>query len=309
MVKKITAIGNLAIDDIILYDQQKMYLDSIGGNALYSAVGARVWGSEPTIHARIGKNFPQSSIERLGKFGIKSDLVRVQNNDIRNWMLYEPGGSRQFINHLSSGSHHQMSITGSELVENNLKTDGVHLAPMPTDVQNSVLKTIQEYKGSKTVVSWDPHVDYLEQEEFNRLAFEMLRFVDVFLPSKEEVIKMFGSSNLKEAARAFADAGPKIVVIKKSIEGSLVYQKQLDKFFDVPIFPGETVEPTGAGDSFCGGFMSCFLETKDPVLSAAFGTVSASFVVEQVGAFSPLKSNFADKDERLEYVNTRITEL
>lgn len=308
MEQQLTTIGNLTIDDIILFDEKKMYLEMIGGNVLFSAIGARIWGAEPTIHARIGKSFPESSVERLEKHGIKTDLVAVAKNDIRDWALYEPKGRRQFINHLSSGSHYDMSITGSELRESSLSAGGIHVASMPTDVQHSILETIQQQKGKTTVVSLDPHVEYLEQEVFNSLAFEMLEFVDIFLPSSEEVNKMFGSNHFEEAARTFADAGPGIVVIKKNVEGSLVYVNQSDRFFDVPIFACEAVDPTGAGDSYCGGYLACFLETGDPVLSAAYGTVSASYVVENVGALSTLKSNFADKNRRLESVKQNITE-
>lgn len=309
MRTQITTIGNLTIDDIILFDEKKMYLESIGGNVLFSAIGARIWGAEPTIHARIGRSFPEASIARLEKHGIEADLVAVAKNDIRDWALYEPGGGRQFINHLSSGSHYDMSITGSELNQSSLDTGGIHVASMPTDVQHSLLKAIQEQKGRSTVVCLDPHVEYLEQEELNSLAFEMLKYVDVFLPSSEEVQKMFGSERLKEAARAFAEAGPEIVVIKKNVEGSLVYISQQDKFFDIPIFACEAIDPTGAGDSFCGGFLACFVETGDPVLSAACGTVSASYVVENVGALSTLNADFADKDRRLESVKQNIVKM
>ena len=307
--KKITTIGNLAIDDIILYDEQKMYLESVGGNAIYSAIGAVVWGNEPIIQARKGNNFPELSLELLGKYGISTDLVNVPSNDIRCWMLYEQEGARQFLNQSSSGTNYEMSIIGSELSVDNLKADGVHVAPMPTDVQKSVIKMIKRNKASHTVISWDPHIDYLENDEFNQLAFEMLGYIDIFLPSKEEAITMFGANNLQDAARAFADAGPEIVVIKKSIDGSLLYIKQLDKFYKIQAFPSKTVDPTGAGDSFCGGFLSCFIETNNPVLSSAYGTVSASFVVEHAGALSVLKSNFADKHKRLTYIEKLITEL
>ena len=309
MGSQITTIGNLTIDDIILFDEKEMFLGSIGGNVLFSAVGARIWDAEPTIRARKGRSFPESSIQRLERFGIKADLVAVPKNDIRDWALYEPGGDRQFINHLSSGSHHDMSITGDDLGERNLKSDGVHVASMPTDVQYSLLEKVQQKKEVNTVVSLDPHVEYLEKEELRKLAFEMLKYVDVFLPSSEEVEKMFGSDRYEDAARAFADAGPEVVAIKKNVEGSLIYLRGQDKFYDVPIFACDAIDPTGAGDAYCGGFLACFSETEDPMLAAAYGTVSASYVVEHVGALSTLEADFEDKGRRLESVTQNITEL
>lgn len=309
MGTQITTIGNLTIDDIILFDEKKMFLESIGGNVLFSAIGARIWGAETTIQARKGRSFPGASIEWLERHGIKADLVSVSKNDIRDWALYEPGGGRQFINHLTSGSHYDMSIIGDELEERSLKSDGVHVASMPTDVQFSLLEKVQQKKGSNTFVSLDPHVEYLEQEGLKKQAFEMLKYVDAFLPSGEEVEKMFGSGRFEDAARVFADAGPETVVIKKNVEGSLVYLREQDKFYDVPIFACDAVDATGAGDAYCGGFLACFSETEDPVLAAAYGTVSASYVVEHVGALSTLEADFEDKGRRLESVTQNITEM
>jgi sugar/nucleoside kinase (ribokinase family) len=307
--KHITTIGNLTIDDVVLHDEHKTYFGLVGGDAIYSAIGASIWGNPSKIQARIGNSFPQSSFNQFEKFGIDADLVKVDKNDIRFWGLYEPGGDRQFANHLASGSHADLSIVGDELLKSNLQVDGIHLAPMPTEIQYGVLKRIDKDKGNNTVVSWDPQVDYLAQPENNQMAFDMLTFVDIFLPSKEEVLKMFGSNDLKKAARVFANHGPTIVAIKKGIEGSLIYVKETDMFWDMPIFPCQAIDPTGAGDAYCGGFLSGYLETMNPIVSAAYGTVSASYVVETVGALASLNQSFKDRESRLKIVEKNIINL
>ena len=306
MVKQLTTIGNLTVDDIIFYDTQQMFLNSIGGNAIYAAIGARVWDTPTTLVARIGRSFPGDSVQKLDAFGIKTCLVEVPYNDIRDWALYEPGGARQFINHLSSGTHYQMSITGDELPQQCLQADGYHIAPMPTDVQQSLIKRLHESNDSDSILSWDPHEDYLHKSELNRIAYDILKYVDLFLPSQEEVFSMYGSKDLKAAAREFAQAGPSVIAIKMSVEGSLVYMKETQQFYKVPIYPCRTVDPTGAGDSFCGGFLACYLKTKDPILSACCGTVSASFVIEHVGALNAFESGFLEAEKRLEYVNNKV---
>jgi ribokinase len=173
---------------------------------------------------------------------------------------------------------------------------------MPTDVQNSVLQRLSAQKEANTIVSWDPHVDYLQDAAFNSMAFDMLQYVDLFLPSQEEVFAMYGSRDLESAARDFANAGPGIVAIKKSIEGSLLYIRDEGKFYNIPIYPSETVDPTGAGDSYCGGFLAGYLKTNDPVHAARCGTVSASFVVEHVGALNTFRSDFSQIEKRMNYL-------
>lgn len=149
-------------------------------------------------------------------------------------------------------------------------------------------------------------MEYLQEPELNRIAYDILKYVDLFLPSQEEVFAMCGSKDLVAAAREFAEAGPSVIAIKMSVEGSLVYVKETQQFFKVPIYPCRTVDPTGAGDSYCGGFLACFLKTKDPILSACYGTVSSSFVVEHIGALNTFESDFFEAEKRLEYVNKKV---
>jgi ribokinase len=310
MENNISTIGNLTIDDIILYDTKKMFLESVGGNALFSAIGANIWGGRPRIYARIGRSFPKEFAEQIKQYGIDSNLVRVTDNDIRDWALYEPGGARQFINHLSSGNHYQMSITSEELPPDCLMADGIHVASMPTDVQFGLIKHIYELNKDKKIISWDPHVDYLSEPSHNKMAYMMLEMVDLFLPSREEVIAMCGIKDVYTAIKDFVShGGPRVIAIKMSTDGSLVYSKEDEQFYHIPIFKSNTIDPTGAGDSYCGGFLNAYIETGDAILSACYGTVSASYVVEHIGALNTFQSNFSDKEERLEVVKRNIKKI
>ncbi len=305
----ITAIGNLTIDDIVLSDTAEMYLASIGGNALFSAIGAKIWDAAPIIVSRIGKSFPQEFKQQVKELGIETALVSVAHNDIRNWALYEPGGARQFVNHMTSGSHYDMSITAAELPQGCWDVDGIHVAPMPTDVQYDIIKAVHQNKKKNTVVSWDPHEYYLSQPNFNKMAYEMLEMVDLFLPSKEEVSAMCGERDIYACIKEFASRGPAVVAVKMSTDGSIVYDKSSGIFYHVPVFPSNTKDPTGAGDAYCGGFLKAFIETGDAVLSACQGTVSSSYIVEEIGALNKLKADFSAKKDRFSLVKKSVREL
>lgn len=303
---KIYTAGNLTIDDIILYEEQKMYLETTGGNAVFSALGFMIWGFSVNILARKGVDFPDKNVEKLREANITPKLVEMPLHDIRDWALYEPGGARQFINHLSSGSHYDMSITGDQISDNELIGDIYHIAPMPTDVQASIVDRLSSAGCS---IALDPHVDYLKDPALNKIAYQMLPKIQYFLPSREEVINLYCSDDLESAAVEFASFGPEIIAIKMSVDGSLVYNPKIDEMVHVPIFPADTVDPTGAGDSYCGGFLAGYLLTGDPLLAACYGTVSASYIVECVGALNALSLDFSDKTERLETVRKNVSRL
>ena len=306
MKNRIATIGNVTIDDIVIYDTQKMFLNLIGGDSLFSAIGAKIWDASPLVVARVGKNFPEGFSEQVKQAGMETAFVKVNANDIHNWALYEPGGARQFINHLTSGTHYDMSITAEELPASCFDVDGIHVAPMPTDVQYPIVERFIESKKEGQILSWDPQELYLKEPRFNQMAFKMLEMVDLFLPSREEVYAMCGKNELKHIIQTLAARGLKAIAVKMSVEGALVYQSKDNRIYHIPIYPSKTVDPTGAGDSFCGAFLTAFLRTGNAIESACYGTVAASYVVETIGALNTLKMDFSDREERLALVKRNV---
>lgn len=306
---RITTIGNVTIDDIVIYDSHKMFLNTIGGDALFSAIGAKIWDASPRVVARVGKNFPDDFDRQVTAAGMETAFVKVGANDIHNWALYEPGGARQFINHLTSGSHYDMSITAGELPEGCLEAEGMHVAPMPTDVQFGIINKISATKKTGQVLSWDPQELYLSEPKFNQMAYQMLERVDLFLPSREEIFAMCGKDDPVRIIQRLAPHGPQAMAVKMSIDGALVYSKESQRIYHVPIYPAKTVDPTGAGDSFCGGFLTAFIRTGDAVEAACYGTVASSYVVEAIGALNTFKADFSDLEERLAMVKQHVKPL
>jgi len=306
MEKTVYTIGNLTIDDIVLWDTAELYIGATGGNAVYAALGFWMWGLPVTLLGRCGTDYSQENLNKMRSAGLSPKFNRVQKRDIRNWALYEPDGTRRFINHLTSSTHYEMSISGDEISKEDLHGDLYHVAPMPTDIQATIVDRLKE---AGRVVALDPHIDYLQDPALNQQAYDMLSRVDYFLPSQEEVVNLCGYADMARAAAHFANYGPDIVVIKMSKHGSLVYKSHDKTAYHIPIFQTETIDPTGAGDSFCGGFLAGLLLTGDPVLAACYGTVTASYIVEQVGALSLLEKDFSRAQNRLESVCSKVTKL
>ncbi len=178
------------------------------------------------------------------------------------------------------------------------------------------------YRGSETVFlgNIDPVLqrEVLEQVEAPRLvACDTMNFwiqgkpeelrktlarTQILLVNDSEARELSGEWNLVKAARAIRAMGPRIVVVKKGEHGVLMFDEA--GVFAAPAFPLETVfDPTGAGDTFAGGFMGCLTgagEASDAALRRAviMGSTLASFCVEAFGLDRLLTLTRAEVEER-----------
>jgi ribokinase len=172
---------------------------------------------------------------------------------------------------------------------------------MPLEVQS---KLVRHLAHGTTLVSLDPHDEYVRGSEARLL--ELLGQVDLFLPSRQEATLLFGRDAPEDAALAFAKCGPPVVVIKLGADGSLVYGPRLERPVHVPAVDVNAIDPTGAGDAYCGAF--CVSYGQAPVgglvEAACRATVAASFVVERHGALAVLPVDCSVAEQRLE----RLTE-
>ena len=90
-------------------------------------------------------------------------------------------------------------------------------------------------------------------------------------------------------------------------KGSLVYDRAKDTLDAIPVLKVDVVDTTGAGDSYCGGFMAGYHATGDPLEAALMATVSASYTVEHYGALNLLSANYEDANRRLRLVRDRVS--
>ncbi|HBY93523.1 MAG: PfkB family carbohydrate kinase [Ardenticatenaceae bacterium] len=296
-------LGNFTIDDIVLHDG-RTWIDQAGGNVLYSALGAKIWLSEVGIIARIGNDLPERYLDMLATFDLELVLTHLPRPNLHDWALYEPDGSRQFINHRRSGDNDEMSIRAAEILPVQRTGQAYHIAPMPTLRQRELVHAL---KRPDNLVALDPHELFLEG--FENLLWETLRHVDFFLPSREEARRLIGSDVPERAVKEFARCGPRVTVVKLDTEGSLVYEAAGDRLTHVPIYAAKAVDVTGAGDAYCGGFLAGYLLHGDPVEAACHGTVSASYVVESLGALHVRRPSRGEAEARVASVRERTTAM
>jgi ribokinase len=153
MAADLWVLGNLTTDDLVLADGTTA-MGLCGGNAIFAAMGGRLWSRRVGLSARIGPDYPRAHVESLEAAGIELALSPTMAPSIHSWALYETADRRRFINWLDSGSHLDQSLLPAEVPGQTAEARVCHIAPMPLEVQS---KLVHHLAGESTLVSIDPH--------------------------------------------------------------------------------------------------------------------------------------------------------
>jgi sugar/nucleoside kinase (ribokinase family) len=317
--------GGLRIDYLITPDGQA-HVREMGGNALYAAVGARVWSDRVGLLARVGENYPTGWLDTLKQHGLDVSGIHVVpgTQDMRTFYAYTDPRTRTDTDpathfariglplpddladyvHSTPGQddpdeYEPLAVRPDDWPRTFDGACALHLSPisicthtsLPTRARQSGVTQVTADPGERYMVPrLRPHVEALLQN------------LDVFLPSEMEVRSLLGEVDLWGAAVEFVRHGPRIVVVKIGDQGALVYEQDSKRHTHVPPYPARVVDVTGAGDSFCGGFMVGLATTGDPIRAALYGTVSASFAIEGYGALYALSQSPIEARRRLAYL-------
>lgn len=299
---RVVVAGNFTIDDMVLPDG-KTSMGVTGGDVLYGALGARFWIEGIGLLSRAGEQLSQQNLDKCVAAGLDISGVSIHTgDDVRNWIIYEDDGRRHFIYRTDPQRFNALSPENSDVPALYKPASCLFLAAMPVHNQLELAKT---FKTAGVTVLFDPHED--DASNNAELVYETLKYTDIFMPSEEEAFRLCHSRDYKQIAQGFAAHGPETVIIKLGAAGCLIYQKSLDRFTTLPCFTTQVVDVTGAGDAFGGGFTAGFALTGDVITAAMYGTVSASFAIEDFGSLQLFNKSKADAQHRLnEYKQKQI---
>jgi sugar/nucleoside kinase (ribokinase family) len=272
--------GNMTIDDLVFHDGSTR-MGVLGGDAVYGAIGASLWGITVALISVAGPDYPVSRLSE--SFGIRTTaLITKSRPSLRNWGLYEKDGTRQFIFRGPKDQWADYSPRPEDIPADMLKGSFFHCAPVPWDMQIDLLRHARA-SGAR-FISVDPAYQYLDGISDAELG-KLLRHADAFLPSRQEVRAMYPGATPDEALDTLIRHYPalSVIVMKLGEEGAIGYDRACDARFRIPVFPARAVDQTGAGDSFCGGFIAGYALCGDARRAALHGAVAASFVVETEG--------------------------
>jgi sugar/nucleoside kinase (ribokinase family) len=175
----------------------------------------------------------------------------------------------------------------SDIPADFLDATAAHLCPVDY-LTHSMLPAVLR-QAQFTAITLDPTPAYMNPTFWDHIP-ALVTGLTAFLPSEEETRALFRgrSDDLWEMAEALAAYGCEIIVIKRGLGGQYVYDGVGRKRWEIPAYPVKVVDPTSAGDAFCGGFLAGYRLTYDPLLAALHGNISASMTMEGSDPFHAL---------------------
>ena len=278
-MSKLLAVGTVAFDAI---ETPFGKTDKIlGGSGTYVGLAASQFGVETGVVSVVGGDFPASYLEMMNSKGINTDGIEV---DKEGKTFFWSGKYHNDMNSRDTLiTELNVLETFAPVVPENFKDAAiVMLGNLHPLTQASVLD--QMAKRPKLVVLdtmnfWmDIALDDLHT---------VLKRVDVITINDEEARQLSGEYSLVNAAKKIHEMGPKYVVIKKGEHGALLFND--GNMFYAPALPlAEVFDPTGAGDTFAGGFCGFLAKTEDISFNnmknaIIYGSNLASFCVEKFG--------------------------
>lgn len=321
--------------DFILPVTGKPALDVPGGSLLYAAAGLRLWEDHIGLIGRVGENFPQEWLERLTELGFDRRGIRVlpYETDNRFFAAYPDHETTALTNPVTHFSRLGLPFPKSLLGYNErgnqpdsrtqpgdftiritdfppdyLDATAAHIAPL--DYLSHTLLPSALRQGHITTITLDPSPGYMNPAFWAEIP-AILRGINVFHCSETKLCSLFQgrSSDLWEMAEAIAAWGCELVVIKRGPQGQCLYDGSSMSRWRIPAYPARVVDPTGAGDVFCGGFLACFRQTYDPIEAALYGNISASLAVEGCGPFYSLDSHQDLARLRIEFMRDKVVRV
>lgn len=295
-------VGNTTIDDVVMPDGTT-YMETFGGDAVYASLAGSHWSDQIGILAPIGIDFPKKNIEllRQREFDLKG-LISKDYPAIHNWVVYEFDGRRTWIPRNTENIFYELSPLYSDLPAEYKNAKSFLVLAIDLVATEDILPKLKQ--NTSAIIGYDPQEDYITGNKERVLS--LLKHVDIFLPSREEVYRLLGTNDNYAAAKIFAELGPEVVVVKLDKQGALIYDKKEERFMEIPIFSVEPIDSTGAGDSFSGAFMSKYIQSRDLSLAACAGAASASIAIEGFGTKALFESTKGQAELRYEMLCKKI---
>ena len=275
----------------------------IGGAATYIGLAASNFSNKIQLVSTVGDDFPTPYIESLNKRGIRTDGLQVHE------------GQKSFF--WSGRYHNDMNSRDTLETELNVLADFNPVVPeedrsadfvMLGNLQPSVQKSVIEQMTKRPKLIAMDTMNFWMDIAMDELK-EVIGMVDILIINDEEARQLSGEYSLVTAARKIMALGCPHLIIKKGEHGALLFNNENEVFF-APALPLEEVfDPTGAGDTFAGGFIGFLASTHDISFenmkrAIIYGSALASFCVEKFGT-ERLESLTQDEIDRRvqEFVN------
>jgi sugar/nucleoside kinase (ribokinase family) len=279
-VSHILVVGSVGYDTIVTPSGRVE--NTLGGSANYFSVPAALYAPIKVVGV-VGKDYSAQDFAVMNECGIDTSGIQVQEGETFRW-------SGSYMDDLNEAVTLKTELNvfrhfNPILPATHVDAPYLFLANIDPVLQMRVLDQVKspQFIGLDTMNYWiDSKLDDLKK---------VLKRVDAFLLNEAEALKIAQTPNIVSAARKLSGLGPRVVVIKRGEYGFFMYSD--NRFFVLPAVPIEkVVDPTGAGDSFAGGFMGYLCrggfsrtqwDYKTLQEACVHGSVVASYGVEDFG--------------------------
>jgi sugar/nucleoside kinase (ribokinase family) len=269
-------VGSLAFDTIQTPWGRRDRI--VGGSGTYCSLAASFF-TNPKIVGVVGKDFPAAVLRLFKARGVDTEGLEVRPGKTFHWegrYGYDPNQRETIRTEINVYEGYRPQLPAAYR-----KADIVFLANIDPDLQDDILSQVRKPE----LVAMDTMNHWIRSKP--EAIWRVLKKVDILFANDEEIRMLTKEANLIKAGKKILAAGPRLVVTKKGEHGALVFGRKL--VFGVLAHPCEdVVDPTGAGDSFAGGFLGYLDKMKrfshpDIRRAAVYGSVLASFAIEDFG--------------------------
>jgi len=289
-------IGTLAFDSIETPHGKADMV--IGGSCTYISHSASYFINDINLSAIVGGDFPQEEIKALEDKGVNMEGLQIKSD---GKTFFWAGKYHEDMNQRDTLATDLNVLDDFDptLPESYKSSKYVMLGNLTPDIQNSVLDQLD---GSQKLVAMDT-MNFWIDIALDSLKKAIAR-VDILTINDEEARMLTGEYSLVNAAAAIHKMGPKYLVIKKGEHGCLLFSE--GNMFFAPAMPlAQVFDPTGAGDTFAGGFMGYLAKTDDVSFdnmkkAIVYGSAMASFCVEEFSIDRLKKLDQKQIDKRVE---------
>jgi len=269
----------------------------IGGSCTYIALSAAFFLPKVNVVAVVGDDFPEAYMDTLTSKGVNLEGLQIK------------AGEKSFF--WAGKYHNNMNSRDTLVTDLNVLADFKPEIPASyQDCEYLMLGNLTPQVQIEAIQGLQKRPKLIVMDTMNfwmNVAMEdlkkVLKMVDVLCINDEEARQLSETYSLRTAAKLIMEMGPKTLIIKKGEHGALLFQG--NNMFYCPALPLEEVfDPTGAGDTFVGGFIGYLAKTDDISFenmrkAIVYGSAMASFCVEKFGTERLLEITQSDVDGRV----------
>jgi sugar/nucleoside kinase (ribokinase family) len=296
-------VFNVIIDDIVFPDGRTK-MGVLGGGGPQAAFGMRLWSDSVALVAAVGSDLPENVRADLETLQISLDgLYDLGFPTPRAWQVMEEDGRRTEIWRLSAEAiKASLDCPWTRIPAGLQKAQAYHMCLEPLKPAFTFLSDVHTDGSMVSAETSEIPSRQVTQKELE----SFLAHLDIFSPNISEAEAMLGLATPEELVVKLINAGATCVALRMGEEGALVADAQSGQMVHVPAVETIVVDPIGAGNAFCGGFLVGWRETGDLQIAGLYGSVSASFLVEQIGLPSFSQSVWKEARNRLDRHRSRL---